>query len=897
MADEQVTITIAAKNLTAEAFKQTQDDLKKVSAEWKKTGREMQSVGTMLTVGVTAPIVASGAAVLVAGAQYDEAMSLIVRGTGASGTALQSLEGSFKKVWGTVPEGAAVVAQALADVNTRTGLMGDGLEDATRRMLAYARVNKEDVATSTRTVSVLMNALELDVSELPSVLDKLTFAAQRSGIGANALADAVIGGGMAFVELGFGLDESIALFSQFEKVGAKPTDVIGSLNIAITKLAREGFTDAEGAFNELLRQIKEAPDVLTATQIAADAFGAQVGSKLQEEIRGGTFEIDEFVQALQGAGGTLEQTAKDSETQAERLATLREEAARSVAPIGVELAGALERLIPISSSVLRGVGGMGESFAELPGPVKTVSFALAGVAAAAGPVVYAAGTVMVKWGELMVMAPRVAGALGVAAKGGLVFGAAIAGWTVGKWISDLKLFGDETLSLGESFEYSFVKMSNWWNGIKVADQDIEAAIVSRRNLASATSETGKAHDAANVAVDAHTKALEEVAAVIAATEAANREALKSPKALAEAQEKAAKEAAKHAAEAKKLGEEMYRMGLGFNDVGAVITMTTEGVTREMSTWEQNFSSVLVAGQRLQQELTLATLDGTARRLAEIDFAREKELAGLAHLKATHFAEYEALAAMVREKYGLMADAATGANQTIAQAAAEAGFKTRAELQATADQAVALHAAMQASGEFTSEAVKAAWEKAEAAKRAAGEQTKSWTDTANSMLITNTASTLAILGNKFKAASIAGAIISTYQAVAKSMASLPWPANLISAAGALAAGMANVNRIRSSEPGFSTGTPNLDYMNFGDERSVRLHRREAVIPEGGGHRLAREIAGALSSLMGSMSGDVYIAVSPQGQAAAISRQQFQQIERAVAGGAIRIPRRAVGERVR
>lgn len=796
MADEKVTITISAKNLTAAAFEQTQADLKKVSAEWKKTGREMQSVGTALSVGVTAPIVASGAAVLVAGAQYDEAMSIITRGTGASGAALAGLESVFKRVWGTVPEGAAEVASALADVNTRTGLVGAGLEDATRRMLAYARVNKEDVATSTKTVSVLMNALELDVSELPSLLDKLTFASQRSGIGANALAEAVIGGGMAFVELGFGLDESIALFSQFEKVGAKPTDVIGSLNIAITKLAREGFTDAEGAFTELLQRIKDAPDVLTATQIAADAFGAQVGSKLQEEIRGGTFEIDEFVQALQGAGGTLERTEKNSQTQAERLKTLREEASAAVAPIGVELAGALDRLIPLGSEVLRGVSGMSQSFTELPGPVKTVSFALAGVAAAAGPVVYAAGTVMVKWGELVAMAPRVAGALGVAAKGGAVFGAAIAGWTIGKWISDLKLFGDEAMSVGESFEFGATKLFNWARGIEASDRDIESAIVSRRALAEATTETAVGHDAATAAAAQLERELAELQTQIAATDTATRAAMQSPKELAKIQKEAAEEALK--------AEQEYR---------------------EFQNW---------LGERY--------LEAEGARLKAIEDAERVSLAA----RTSNDQAYRALqnqlaeAAMLREAEHY---------KTTAERAAEAGFKTRAELQATADQAAALYAAMQASGEFTADALKAAWEKAEAAKRAAGEQTQSWTESANSMLVTNTVSTLAILGNKYKAASIAGAIISTYQAVAKSMASLPWPANLISAAGALAAGMANVNRIRSSEPGFREGTPRLDFMNFGSERWVPLHDEEAVIPRGGGHQLAREIASELAGVMG------------------------------------------------
>lgn len=192
-------------------------------------------------------------------------------------------------------------------------------------------------------------------------------------------------------------------------------------------------------------------------------------------------------------------------------------------------------------------------------------------------------------------------------------------------------------------------------------------------------------------------------------------------------------------------------------------------------------------------------------------------------------------------------------QTTEERAAAAGFQTRAELQATADQALALYQEMQDSGEFAALALTDAWEKYESAQRAAAGETSRFKKDADSMLLTNTASTLAILGSKFKAASIAGAIISTYQAIAKSLASLPWPVNLISAAGAAAAGWANVSRIRSSSPGFRTGTPALDFQRFSPSgQSVVVHGEEAVIPRGGGHKLAREIAGALAMMRGGQT---------------------------------------------
>jgi hypothetical protein len=49
--------------------------------------------------------------------------------------------------------------------------------------------------------------------------------------------------------------------------------------------------------------------------------------------------------------------------------------------------------------------------------------------------------------------------------------------------------------------------------------------------------------------------------------------------------------------------------------------------------------------------------------------------------------------------------------------------------------------------------------------------------------------------------------------------------------------------------FRIGTSNLDFQNFGAQTSAELHGEEAVIPKGGGHRLAAEIAAALRQFRG------------------------------------------------
>lgn len=114
--------------------------------------------------------------------------------------------------------------------------------------------------------------------------------------------------------------------------------------------------------------------------------------------------------------------------------------------------------------------------------------------------------------------------------------------------------------------------------------------------------------------------------------------------------------------------------------------------------------------------------------------------------------------------------------------------------------------------------------------------------------------LSQLASKNKAWGIATAVVNTAVAVTKALTTLPWPANLISAAGAAAAGAIQISTIKAqSTSGFVMGTPGLDFQDFGAATQTFLHGEEAVIPKGGGNALASEIASALAPIQAAQTG--------------------------------------------
>ena len=268
-------------------------------------------------------------------------------------------------------------------------------------------------------------------------------------------------------------------------------------------------------------------------------------------------------------------------------------------------------------------------------------------------------------------------------------------------------------------------------------------------------------------------------------------------------------------------------------------------------YRQKTEAAIAAGDEVaakerdvQNEIALLTTTGTANKLLQIQIAQDKEITSLATLKLANEQRYAEDVAAVNEKYRIMAEAAQGHYQTVELAAAAAGFKTREEMQQEADNARRLYDEMLSSGKYTYSELEKAKTKATEAEKALDE-TKTSNAKKNFGLIAEAASSmLRSLFGKSKAAAIAAALIDAAAAIVKGFAQggiMGW----VNAAVIGAATAAQINQIRNTQPeGFAKGTPNLDFADFGAVSFQPLHNQEAVIPRGGGHLLAGEIAASL-----------------------------------------------------
>ena len=328
------------------------------------------------------------------GSMYDEVADKIVISTGAQGAALAGLQDDFRAVYAAVPADIGTVGDALVALNQRLGLTGFALQEVAVPMAELSRLTGTDAATNVQLLTRLMGDWGVSVDDAAGTLDKLFLAQQQTGASMQAIARASVQYGAIMRQMGFTLDESIALFGKWEQEGVNAELVMGSLRIAASEFAREGVPLAEG-LRAVQEQIRNTTDASEALNIAIDVFGARAGPDMAAAIREGRFEIEDLVAVLGDAEGAILDTASATDDWPELVARAAHRITNALAPIGeafLDIANTVaEHVLPVIEGLadaivpaLEGVAGQAGTWGE------NIAIQLANGIAAAAPYVIGA---------------------------------------------------------------------------------------------------------------------------------------------------------------------------------------------------------------------------------------------------------------------------------------------------------------------------------------------------------------------------------------------------------------------------------------------------------------------------------------------------------------------------
>ena len=283
--------------------------------------------------------VAAGKALYEIGESFDDAYDQIRVQTGATGKELEGLKGSFKNVVSSVPTDFDSAAKAVGQLNSRLGLSGKPLEQLSKQILELSRITNTDLETNIESVTRVFGDWGVTVKEQRPALDELYRASQETGVGVSRLADLMTKFGSPMRQLGFSFEETAGLVGKFEKEGVNTELVLGSMRIALGKLASEGVKDPAKALEQLTTQIKDAGSAGKANAMAIETFGARAGPDMAAAIREGRFDLGKLFDTIKNGSDTVMKSGRDTRDFSEQWQMFKNKVLVALEPVAIRVFG------------------------------------------------------------------------------------------------------------------------------------------------------------------------------------------------------------------------------------------------------------------------------------------------------------------------------------------------------------------------------------------------------------------------------------------------------------------------------------------------------------------------------------------------------------------------------
>jgi TP901 family phage tail tape measure protein len=301
-------------------FKSLQDLNKHIG----KLGSQLTGLGTRMSA-FGAALAAPLALATRQFATFDDAIRATAAVSGASGTALQSLNDKARELGATTSFTAVQVANLMTELG-RAGFRPDEIEAMTGAVLDLARATGTDATLASGIMAATLRQFSLGATDATRAADVLTKTANATFNTVEGLGESLKYAGPVAKSLGMSLEDTAAVLGVLGNVGIQGSEAGTALRRLSVIAAGAGKeleaifgvtnTDAAGNLKPLVDILDEINTVTANMPVAertakmADAFGllgitsANVLSQTAGGVRG-------LAEQLQNAEGTAARTAKE----------------------------------------------------------------------------------------------------------------------------------------------------------------------------------------------------------------------------------------------------------------------------------------------------------------------------------------------------------------------------------------------------------------------------------------------------------------------------------------------------------------------------------------------------------------------------------------------------------
>lgn len=498
------------------AMKQSTDSYKQATDKLGPLSRSLKNVGTSMSFRVTAPIAGIGALAIKAGSDFESGFAGVRKTVNATEPELMAMRSGFQKLAGDIP----VATRDLLAIGEAAGQLGIenqnilgftktiaqlaastnlGAEEGAAVLAKFANItgmSQDKFSNLGSSIVALGNNFATTESDITNMAMRLAGAGKTVGLsvpqitGLSAALSSVgleaEAGGTAFSQLLLKMSTSVATggkeLETFARVSGKS---VGEFSELFRK-------DAAGALKTVLQGLKNLDQ--EGRIIAIQEMGAD-GARMTDAILRASGAVDVLGKALTLSETAFEENSALAKEAGERFKTFESQVTMLKNKIGILLGEAFEIMRPVLVDIAAKIESLTAWFRGLSDETKRTIILLTGIAAAAGPVLIIAGSLIGSLKSIIgvaALATKAVGLLGLSMKAALI-GTGVGALIVGIGVLVEKTIGWEKVikgivsawnSVGDAAENAGRAISDW---LSTDEEEMQNQIRTLRGMNNAIS--------------------------------------------------------------------------------------------------------------------------------------------------------------------------------------------------------------------------------------------------------------------------------------------------------------------------------------------------------------------------------------------------------------------------
>lgn len=375
-----------------------------------KAGRNLRNVGLGISLGISAPAILAGRAIIQTSADFEAAMLNVQALTGATGEDFERLQRQARDLGETTVFSATQAADAQAFL-AQSGQNTNEIISAMPGILNLASAANLDIATTADLATNVMAAYGLQSENTSRVSDILSQATRNSNTNLTEQADAMREFAPIAIKLGIDIEETAAMIGVLGNNGIKGAMAGTALRGSISRLinpvgeTRQRLRDLNIQYNDLFNDDETMISLANTMQVLEDRgaslsdlmiiFGQEAGPKFTAALNGGSEALVELTATIEDSAGAAQEMA-DIKMSGATGDMKRFASAFEAVRISLGESGGLG----FFQSVTRFFTGMLSAFSRAPEPILKVVNVLILIAAVIGPLIVALGVIGISVGPV-----------------------------------------------------------------------------------------------------------------------------------------------------------------------------------------------------------------------------------------------------------------------------------------------------------------------------------------------------------------------------------------------------------------------------------------------------------------------------------------------------------------